>query len=564
MLDSHRAIERRQIPCEVWLVRSPLRSRIDYWRENIHAVEPQLAHYVIQGIEHGFRVGFTYGQQLRPARRNLPSVAHHSNVVETYLREEVELGRVMGPFLPGDFPQVQVNRFGVIPKSTPGKWRLIVDLSYPTSMSVNDGINPAYCSLQYTSVERVAKAVFECGVGALMAKVDVKSAYRLIPVHPEDRHLLGMVWQGQLYIDAMLPFGLRSAPVIYTAVADAFEMILKAKGVTGIDHYVDDIITFGPPRSVICQENLVRIVEEGKKLGITMAPEKTVGPSTCLVFLGIEVNSVTQTLRLPQEKLSKLRLMLTQWEGKRSCTRRELESLIGYLSHACKVIRPGRTFLRYLIALLKVAHRPYHHVRISKGCQADLKWWSVFAWRWNGVSFCPVERSPVASMVSDASGSWGCAAVCRECWFQVQWTEGCKENHIAWKELLPIIIAAVLWGKQWRGMKLLAYCDNEAVVSMIHSRSSPDSRVMHLLRCLFFIEASYDFVLTACHIAGRSNYLADALSRNKLASFYTEFPQADRNPTPIPGCLLQLLMDPDLEWTSPSWTNRFIASLDSV
>ena len=125
--------------------------------------------------------------------------------------------------------------------------------------------------------------------------------------------------------------------------------------------------------------------------------------------------------------------------------------------------------------------------------------------------------------------------------------------------LLPIIIAAVLWGKQWRGMKMLAYCDNEVVVSMIHSRSSLDSRVMHLL---FFIEASYDFVLTACHIAGRSNYLVDALSRNKLASFYAKFPQVDRSPTPVPGCLLQLLLDSDLEWTSPSWMNLFITSLD--
>ena len=122
---------------------------------------------------------------------------------------------------------------------------------YLTTMSVNDGIIPAYCSLQYTSVERVAKAVFECGVGA---KVDIKSAYRLIPVHPEHRHLLGMVWQGQLYIDTMLPFGLRSAPIIYTAVADAFEMILMAKGVTGIDHYIDDIITFGPPQSLMSGE----------------------------------------------------------------------------------------------------------------------------------------------------------------------------------------------------------------------------------------------------------------------------------------------------------------------
>ena len=75
-----------------------------------------------------------------------------------------------------------------------------------------------------------------------------------------------------------------------------------------------------------------------------MAPEKTVPPTTCLVFLGIEIDSASQILRLPQEKLDKLKQVLHQWVGKKTCKRKELESLIGYLSHACKVVRPGRSF----------------------------------------------------------------------------------------------------------------------------------------------------------------------------------------------------------------------------
>jgi hypothetical protein len=60
-----------------------------------------------------------------------------------------------------------------------------------------------------------------------MAKIDIKSAYRTIPVHPDDRALLGMVWNGQLFIDTTLPFGLRSAPIIFTAVADAAEWAIR-------------------------------------------------------------------------------------------------------------------------------------------------------------------------------------------------------------------------------------------------------------------------------------------------------------------------------------------------
>ena len=83
--------------------------------------------------------------------------------------------------------------FGVIPKRhSPGKWRLILDLSNPSGSSVNDGINPELCSLSYISVDDVARVVALLGRGTMLGKTNIKSAYRIIPVHPADRLLLGM------------------------------------------------------------------------------------------------------------------------------------------------------------------------------------------------------------------------------------------------------------------------------------------------------------------------------------------------------------------------------------
>ena len=132
----------------------------------------------------------------------------------------------LGPFDPASLPSVQTSRFGVIPKNTPGKWRLILDLSDPEGYSVNDGIDPDLCSLSYVSVDEAARAAAKLGRGALLAKVDIKSAYRIVPVHPEDRLLLEMLWEGALYMDATLPFGLRSAPKIFNVLADVVEWIL--------------------------------------------------------------------------------------------------------------------------------------------------------------------------------------------------------------------------------------------------------------------------------------------------------------------------------------------------
>ena len=98
-----------------------------------------------------------------------------------------------------------------------------MDMSSPEGGSVNDGIPEELCSLSYVGIKDAARAIQDRGRGAMMAKVDVKSAYRNIPVHSEDRWMMGMMWEGALYIDTCLPFGLRSVPKIFTAIADAVE-----------------------------------------------------------------------------------------------------------------------------------------------------------------------------------------------------------------------------------------------------------------------------------------------------------------------------------------------------
>ena len=83
-----------------------------------------------------------------------------------------------------------------------------------------------------------------------MAKVDIESAYRLIPVHPNDHCFLGVEWEDQVYYDTKLPFGLRSAPKMFNVVADGLEWCICQRGVQCIFHYLDDYIVLGPPDSV--------------------------------------------------------------------------------------------------------------------------------------------------------------------------------------------------------------------------------------------------------------------------------------------------------------------------
>ena len=169
---------------------------------------------------------------------------------------------------------LQISPFGVIPKKSGDQWRLILDLSSPHGSSVNDGISKLQSSLSYISVDHIAKQVVKLGTGAKLAKMDVKSAYRLVPVHPQDRLLLGMQWNRRIFVDNTLPFGLRSAPKIFTALADALEWVVKQRGVARVYHYLDDFITLGEPGEDTCACNLEIIIQTCRELGVTVAVNK--------------------------------------------------------------------------------------------------------------------------------------------------------------------------------------------------------------------------------------------------------------------------------------------------
>ena len=138
-----------------------------------------------------------------------------------YLSEEVAQHRVAGPFHISAVPKIHISRFGVIPKNHKlDKWRLIVDLSYPTGHSVNDGIPTHLCRLTYITVDTAIEHILTLGASTWLAKIDIRNAFRLLPVHPADHHMLGMRWNNQIYIDTCLLFGLRSAPKLFNILAN--------------------------------------------------------------------------------------------------------------------------------------------------------------------------------------------------------------------------------------------------------------------------------------------------------------------------------------------------------
>ena len=193
-LDMCRPVEVKggMLPMKLRHIESPI--RVNVWRQSLtEHPDQRFVQYMLKGLEEGFRIGFQYQQaQLIGCKSNL--VINNPSVVTEYLDTEVRLNRVVKLSREeADQAGIHCSPIGIIPKKNkPGKWRLIVDLSSPEGASVNDGIDKDMSRLSYTSIDAIAEKVLSLGRGAMLAKMDIKQAYRIIPIHPEDRWLLGM------------------------------------------------------------------------------------------------------------------------------------------------------------------------------------------------------------------------------------------------------------------------------------------------------------------------------------------------------------------------------------
>ena len=131
--------------------------------------------------------------------------------------------------------------------------------------------------------------------------------------------MLGMQREGSLYVDAALPFSLRSAPKLFTAVADALQWIAEQDNASSIMHYLDNFLLMGPPGSPTCAQNLEQFLSTCSHLEVPIAWEKLVGLATVLTFLGVEIDTLAMQMQLPQAKLLELRDLLKEWRLKPSC-----------------------------------------------------------------------------------------------------------------------------------------------------------------------------------------------------------------------------------------------------
>ena len=468
---------------------------------------------------------------------NSHTAKQRSDIVTLKIQEELSLHRIAGPFDSPPFTHFKISPLALREKQETGKYRLLHNLSFPyDDTSVNHNIPKSSTNVQYESMADAIQNIQNCSPGAYMAKSDIANAFRIVPLHPSQYHLTGFSWEQQYYYDKCLPQGCSSSCKIFEAVSTALKWIMNHKlGTANIVKVLDDFL-FVAESEQECAYALRKFIFLCEELGIPLAMNKTTGPTQILTFLGIELDTLLMTARLPADKLQKYRNTIISLMAQSKVTLRELKSIIGMLQFATTVVTPGRPFLRRLYDLTIHANKPHYYIRLNKQTKDDLLMWISFLHTYNGKTliYSPtIADSSTVHFYSDASKS-AFGATYGSYWIQGKWPTDWQREDITVLELYPIFLAINIFKLKLTNAHIVFHCDNTAVVTIINKQTSKHKGVMHIIRPMVLTLLTHNVTFQAQHIPGVENRLCDSISRLRVTAEMLRHYGMQGQPTHIP------------------------------
>lgn len=494
-------------------------------------------HDVPLGLRNGFKTGVSSSLIAPYIPDNHKSALTSPLIVNDHIRKELDLKRYSGPFsvsqlltLIGPF---RTAPLGVVPKPNSNKSRIIQDLSYPRNdpnfASVNSEINSDDFPCEWGSFAQCYFLVAKAPLGTEVAVFDVDSAYRNIPIHPDDQRHFCVSWEGQVYIDHCVAFGSDSSAGLFGRVADCFVAIIKYHGAQQVLKWVDDIIFFRypcnslPPYSYSYDATLVFNI--ANDLGLPWALPKFHDFSSSFIYLGFLWNIEERTVQLPESKKFKFSNRCTQWLSDDKRTLRSAQILLGSLNHCCLIQRSARTrlfHLRSFVARFPPKASPFLSLSVPGSLQSDINWWnSALSQRFFGCSVAsPPPVLPLPIFV-DASTSWGIGVLINNKWaaFRISTTAFSSSRSIGWAEMVAVELAvSLLCAIHPRKSHFLIHSDNQGVIGAIDSSFSRGATQNASLSRLSSTLLNHDCFISTTYIRSADNP-ADPLSRGILPPF---------------------------------------------
>jgi hypothetical protein len=482
-------------------------NKLNEWQDELKD-DPD-RNFLLEGVANGFRL-IDPDSTVKPAETNNHKSAQlHKNKVEKELLVQIEQGNYV---IASEKPLI-ISPIAAIPKDNGDDIRLIHDGSQPVGSSMND-----YSTLHSERFQTISDACKIAKKGYWCAKLDLKAAYRSVPVHCNDYKVTGLKWQFKgdkevtYLFDSRLPFGASSAPSHFHRLSQAIARCMRRRGFQGIVAYIDDFLIAARTYRE-CNEALHCLIRLVRKLGFCVSWNKVEGPTQQITFLGISIDTRVCTLSLGSEKLQRLKSELLVFTCKKRATKRQLQRLAGLLNWACQCVRGGKFFMRRILDTIRPLRQQYHKARLSSEFQKDVKWWLGFLGTFNGQVY--YSEGPVHHVHVDA-----CNAASGMFWAG-DWKYSVFEHdmpkadklHINYKEVCAAVQSVERWADCWGNSQVIIHTDSTTTKAILNKGRSKNAFINGCLRRLFWLSARFNFTVRAIHIPGQINVIPDTISR---------------------------------------------------
>lgn len=481
----------------------------------------------VQFLKFGWPINIDSNTQLdKVIYKNHRGAVENPAELDKFVEKELKRGTIIGPFASNPFQQqMKVSPINVISKKDSEDKRIIVDLSFPPQNSLNDAIPKDHylgeeIEFKLPNVDSMVTRVLKLGPNSLIAKRDLSAAYYQIPVDIKEIHYLGFTVRDKIYFFCKLPMGLKSSAFCCQEVTNMLRNIMKKEYNRNILNYLDDLGSCETPENA--QRAFSEVATMLKTTGALEAAHKAVAPSTCVTWLGIEIDTASMIMRVPQQKMFEIQEVLAIWESKQYMKRNDLESLIGKLSFAASVVKAGRVMIGRLLNALRNLNRDRSY-KVEESVKLDVLWWQKYFPSFNGKALLvEVKWSDPDEMITTDSSLGGAGGVCGDEFFSVTFPKEVleKNSDINQLELLAIIIGLKIWCHRLTNKKLKIRCDNLVSVTVLNSGRTKDQVLQSYLREIAYLAALHRFEIKAVHLPGSENRLADYLSRLHLGEKY--------------------------------------------
>jgi len=465
--------------------------------------------WVLQTVSQGYRIEFssTPPSGNLMLRTPIPQLREKREALEKEVRDLLQKGATRVATAQ-ESTNLFRSSFFLAPKK-PDRWRPILNLK---------PLNKAFIIPRKFRMETLVTITPFLKRGQWATSIDLKDAYLHVPVHKDHQRFLAFSYRNTDYVFRAMPFGLSTAPRVFTRISRTIVAFLRRRGFT-VFAYLDDWLIVGPSRSETARVTSVT-VSLLESLGWVINMEKSsLIPSQSVIYLGARLDFERGTISASEKRAETLVQLASDFPLQRQRQAREWLRLLGVMASLVDIIPLCKLRMRPLQFNLLSQYSPASddlskRVTLEQGVEEDLAWWTSQRNVGTGRPF--QDPRPLVSFNTDASLSgWG--AVLGTLSTSGQWTEEEAQRHINWLELEAVHRAILHWSSLLQEHRATVVSDSTTAVAYINRQGGTKSRTLYrLARAILETCEGLRISLRATHLAGKENTAADALSRQKL------------------------------------------------